>query len=368
MDRDNKSKTILEARLATYFATASAIGTACATELKGAVVAHTNPISFGINEEVNIDFNGDGAAEFQIDHDRVNVNGMNLDFLQLDKNDASSAAKPLPIDVEATFPGVFRPIRADYTGDGVGSWDLADLAAWKAQYGMSGSSVTADSDLNQFVDGQDFLNWQRMTNKPFSYDQEYMSEFRDFGDNSGYVSALEAGISIGPSDLFTFQEGRNFESSGLSIHTNRLIDEDAGKIDTANGIPAYPISDTPHFLGLGGETRYIGVRFDLGDEGFAGNINQLNGPDSNGDGFGEDDPANYWYGWIGIQITNEADATGVVTGWAYEDQIGTAILAGDTGAPLVSSVPEPSSLMIAVGGFGLASNYIWRRLRKGNSR
>ena len=41
----------------------------------------------------------------------------------------------------------------------------------------------------------------------------------------------------------------------------------------------------------------------------------------------------HWYGWIGIRITNEADATGEVVGYAYENQVGVSIAAGDVGTP-----------------------------------
>ena len=39
----------------------------------------------------------------------------------------------------------------------------------------------------------------------------------------------------------------------------------------------------------------------------------------------------YWYGWIGVRIDNEADATGTITGWAYESTKGMSIVAGDVG-------------------------------------
>ena len=61
-------------------------------------MANTTVQSFGINGDVNIDFNNDGQTDFQIDHDRVNLNGTNLDYLQVDKNDVNSADNPLPID------------------------------------------------------------------------------------------------------------------------------------------------------------------------------------------------------------------------------------------------------------------------------
>jgi hypothetical protein len=35
-----------------------------------------------------------------------------------------------------------------------------------------------------------------------------------------------------------------------------------------------------------------------------------------------------------IRITNEANATGEVVGYAYENQLGVAIAAGDVGTPM----------------------------------
>jgi hypothetical protein len=61
-----------------------------------------------------------------------------------------------------------------------------------------------------------------------------------------------------------------------------------------------------------GQTRYLGVRVDLNNES------------------ANNDTSEYNYGWIGIKITNEADATGQVVGYGYETQPGVAILAGAT--------------------------------------
>ena len=62
-----------------------------------------------------------------------------------------------------------------------------------------------------------------------------------------------------------------------------------------------------------GNTQYIGVRFRVNDTG--------------------DDR----YGWIGIDITNAADLTGVVTGYAFDD----------TGEPIAAgAVPEPAGLAL----------------------
>ena len=355
-----------EARLTNYLASASAVaaGAAATTRVSNsnaAVVANTTPIPFGINEEVNIDFDGDGSIEFQLDHDRVNIDGTNYDFLQIDKNDATSATDPLsgPNDAFATFPGEYLPVRVDYTGNGVGSWDQGDLQAWRNEYGSVNAdpqnpTFFADGNEDNAINGTDYLVWQQQASVPFSYDQGYLTDAPE-----EYPTALTQGSSIGPSDFFTFQEGNNFSSTGLAIHANRLIDEDVGAIDTSNGVPSFPLSDTPGWVGLGGETRYLGLRFDLGDEGFAGNeFAGGNAPDGS-----PDNPSAYWYGWVGVQITNEADGTGVVTGWAYEDEIGTSILAGDTGLPPASTaVPEPTSIFCAGLGVFLAGGFAWRKL------
>ena len=61
-------------------------------------------------------------------------------------------------------------------------------------------------------------------------------------------------------------------------------------------------------------------------------------------------------GWIGIRITDEANATGEVVGWAYNDS-GGAIRAGQ--------VPEPASILTAlVGGAMLALCFLRRRFRR----
>ena len=136
------------------------------------------------------------------------------------------------------------------------------------------------------------------------------------GPTGSYPAALTAGSNIGPSQSFDFQEGDNFTGAGQTIRANRLIDEDQGQIDREIGGLApeqvyEPLSD-PSFVGLGGQVRYLGLKMDLN------NTNQFN------------------YGWIGIRIDNEADATGTVVGYGYESTPGVAILAGDAG-PFVAN-------------------------------
>lgn len=271
-----------EQKLAGYLAAASAVGTVMASRADAAVVSNSSVIPFGVNQEVNIDFNSDGQTDFQIDHDRVNLNGTDLDYLQIDKNDISSAANPLAFD-----PGPDTIFQATPFLDGVTTRNDANEAAY-------------------------VIN----------------------GPQGSYPAALTAGTSIGPLSTFDFQEGANFQGSGKDIRANRLIDEDATQIDQVlGGQPASGVQvpfNGPNFVGLGGQVRYLGVKMDLN------NSNAFN------------------YGWIGVQITNEADATGNVVGWAYETTPGAAIAAG---------VPEPSSMvMAAIGGVFLVGGLLTRRL------
>jgi len=66
---------------------------------------------------------------------------------------------------------------------------------------------------------------------------------------------------------------------------------------------------------------------------------------------------NYNYGWVQIL---ELGTTYIITGFAFEKDVNTMIVAGDTGA---AAVPEPGSLAVVSGLFGLmvAAN---RRARK----
>jgi hypothetical protein len=268
-----ESSSQLEGRLAAYLAASGVVGTFLATEANAAVVVNNSVQPFGINQGVNIDFNSDGQTDYRIFQNRVNLNGNNLDFLQIDKNDVNDAANPLPINVFATFPT-----------------------------GATSPNNTADA--------------------------KYVTSGPGLGL---YPSALTQGTSIGPSSFFDFQEVDNFNGTGKYLRANRLIDEDAGQIDANAGFPIVnPLPGSPNFLGLGGAVRYLGVQTDFNGTGA---IN---------------------YGWIGIQITNEADATGNVVGWGYQTTAGQAIEAG---------APEPSSILMgAIGGAFLTGGLLVRKL------
>jgi hypothetical protein len=148
-----------------------------------------------------------------------------------------------------------------------------------------------------------------------------------------YPAALTFGTPIGPTSHFDFQETDNFNSLGQTIRANRLIDEDHTQVDTVlGGLTAAQVAtptNGPNFVGLGGAVRYLGVKMDLQSTGLT------------------------TYGWIGIQITNEADATGNVVGWGYQT----------SGAPIAAGAPEPTSIMLgAIGGAFLGGGFLVRKL------
>jgi hypothetical protein len=165
-------------------------------------------------------------------------------------------------------------------------------------------------------------------------DAGYVTPTATQGD---YPAALTAGDLIGPASPIDFQEGDNFQGSGRTIRANRLIDEDAGQCDQAIcGLTAAQVqvpTNGPNFLGLGGEVAYLGVRMHMADD-----------PGAN---------SHVTFGWIGVRITNEADATGEVVGWAYET----------SGAPIrAGQIPEPGTFLTALFGFLMAGCVLWRRV------
>jgi len=258
-DRFHNAGTAVERRLAAYVAAAGGAATLRSSQADAAIVAHTIDQPFAVNGVVDIDFNLDGQVDFQIDHDRVNLNGNNLDYLQIDKNDINSETNPLPFDDYSDFVGATFPP----------------------------NSTTPNN----------------------ATETKYLTS-----STGSYPSALQAGEVIGPDAMFDWQESENFlGNTNKWIRANRLIDEDQTQIDQALGGRApdgvMVPENGPNFVGLNGEVRYLGVEM------------HLNGASSTDDKFG----------WIGIRIDNEADATGVVTGWAYESELGVAINAGDIG-------------------------------------
>lgn len=126
-----------------------------------------------------------------------------------------------------------------------------------------------------------------------------------------FPAALSAGATIGPAGSYDNQFSSNV--------SNQLVDEDYdnnGNFDSYTG--NFSADNTV------GNVQYVGVKFRLNDNAF-GDLH---------------------YGWIGVDITNQSDLTGVVTGYAYNDTPDTSILAGE--------IPEPSSLaLLAMGASGM---------------
>src|SRR5262245_27717878 len=179
----------LDRKLASYLAASASIGAAMATDAKAIIISNPVTQNVGINGFVNIDFNSDGQADFQIDHDRVDLTpqgGPVVDYLQVDKNDingASPGENPLAFD-----PGPNINFQATPFSDGSTTRNDATHAAYLVQ---------------------------------------------DPGDASHiqYPSALTAGAQIGPTQIYDYQEGDNVYGSGKIGRMGRLIDEDHGQVD-----------------------------------------------------------------------------------------------------------------------------------------
>jgi hypothetical protein len=281
----SKSRASLDGRLASYLSAASAIGAFTAAESQAVVVGNNTVQPFGVNGVVNIDFNNDGQTDFQIDHDRVNLSGSTLDYLQIDKNDINGELNPLVFD-----PGPDTLFQATPFMDGASLRNDANESAYVINPNVQGS----------------------------------------------YPAALTVGTPIGPLSSFDFQESSNFQGSGKDIRANRLIDEDAMQIDQVlGGQPASGVQvpfNGPNFIGLGDNVRYLGLKMDLNNAGVTN------------------------YGWVGIRIDNEADATGAVVGYGYETLPNVPIAAG--------AVPEPGTMVIAaMGGVALLGSAARRRFR-----
>jgi hypothetical protein len=353
----NANSFSLERKLGSYLASSASIGAVMASDAKAVIVSNPVTQNVGINGFANIDFNSDGQTDFQIDHDRVDLGGGNI---------------------------------VDYL-----QLDKNDVNGASPGENLFASDFTIPFPVNGTV-ANDTAESSYLVLNPATSDSTVR-----------YPEALLAGNQIGPSSPFDFQEGDDVFSSGKTGRLNRLIDEDHGQADMAlNGKTAAQIvtpANSPQFLGVVNQVRYLGVKMDLNN----GNTNAT--------------PVGFNYGWIGIKITNEADATGQVVGYGYETQRGVGILAGDTGAragdynndgvvdardyvvwrkggPLEnetatpgivdaqdytawrlnyggtttsgfglgpgSAVPEPgSALLAAISGLGLIFAYICRRIR-----
>jgi hypothetical protein len=270
----------LDGKLAAYLAAAGAVGSVLASEAQAVIVSNNSVHSVGVNGAYAIDFNGDTQTDFEIDHDQVNLGGGNLvNYLQVDKNDSTGAG---PGENPLAIPGIFDTFATNGN-------PANDTAAAK-----------------------------------------YVTPTNTLGD---YPAALTAGTPIGPASFLDFQEGNGFGPNTNIIRANRLIDGDAGKVDNILGGTALADisipTNGPNFVGLGGQTRYVGVQMNLQSAG------------------------QYTYGWIGIKVTSDSLATADVVGWGYQTD----------GSPISAGAPEPSSILTAlVGGVMLLGGVLWRRV------
>ena len=273
-----------DARLAAYLAATAAAGAGMSTEAHAGIIANNTVQPFGVNGEVRMDFNSDGQTDFSIDHDRVAIpSGPTVDYLQIDKNDINGEGNPLAFD-----PGPGSTFQATPFQDG----------------------ATTRNDANE-------------------------SAYVITGPQGSYPAALTLGTPIGPASAFDWQETDNFQGGGKDIRANRLIDEDATQIDQMmGGQPASGVQvpgGTPGWVGLGGQTRYVGLKMDLN------NGNAIN------------------YGWVGVRITNEANGTGEVVGFGYETT---------PNLPIAAGVPEPGSFatICIIGGALLSGRFLRKRM------
>lgn len=281
-------------RLTAYLAAAGAVGTVMASEADAIVVGNPAVQQFGVNGVVSLDFNSDGQIDFQVDHDRVTLPS------------GGPTLDYLQID-KNDINGESNPL----------DFDPGPAATFHATTFPAGATTPNDANQSAYVINPNV--------------------------QGSYPAALTFGTPIGPLSSFDFQEGDNFQGGGKWIRANRLIDEDASQIDQVlGGRPASGIQvpfNGPNFVSLAGQVRYLGLKMDLNDSNST------------------DDPGLFNYGWIGIRITNEADATGEVVGYAYETIPGTLILAGE------GAIPEPSTIITAlVGGAMFVGCFFWRRL------
>ena len=163
--------------------------------------------------------------------------------------------------------------------------------------------VDIDFDRNPETERDFGIGHERDTKDNAQTDRVILKEDQNGGNDEAYVAengfpaALTAGTEIGPNS--------SYEANIFNNAANQLVDEDYDNDDAAD--PTL----TGNFAAdnVAGNTQYLGVRFRVNNEG------ELR------------------YGWIGVDITNADDKTGVVTGYAYQTDPGVGIRAGAVSEP-----------------------------------
>lgn len=184
------------------------------------------------------------------------------------------------------------------------------------------------------------------------------------------AAAESAGAAIISSPGFTVGSGStnniNFDHLGAEEYQighrtgpNRLtLLKDSNALST-NAYAVTPANSTPAALAAGtiigpASTYSTTYDADLSNQGTgAGNFtadNVTGNPQYVGVKFQLASAGPTYYGWIGVDITNSTDRTGLVTGYAYEN----------TGGPIAAgAVPEPAGLAL----LALGAPFLLRRRR-----
>lgn len=173
-------------------------------------------------------------------------------------------------------------------------------------------------DLN--MDGNN-VSWRYLEDSPGSYPNPLLA-----GESSGTL--------LNPPTGFTYeslQDTANYQSGGTTRRANRLIDYDSG-VDEAG--TWNPPAGNGNFLGSEGIDQYLPFQIEFDTSTPAVN-----------------------YGWIGVNISDDATASGTLIGYAYETTPLTPISMG--------VVPEPGTMVLAaLGGVALAGSWVTRSFRK----
>ncbi|BBO86545.1 hypothetical protein DSCO28_71110 [Desulfosarcina ovata subsp. sediminis] len=172
-------------------------------------------------------------------------------------------------------------------------------------------SLNLSTDANAaIVTGTNFVVDGSVVNSPILTDPD-----------SSYLGAFNNQASWCMDSRFSFAGGQ-----GVLIRTNTNYNPGVRFLSTGQQISAgTAFGDMANWTYRAGESGYIGIKFKIS--------------------------GSYHFGWIEASV-NEAGDELALHSWAYEDEAGKAIAAGDIG----SAVPVPGSLaLLASGAAGLAA-------------